>query len=240
MDKFQILEWDSKFFGIPVASILPDTLSMDELGQVVSRLKKQQVKLVYWASTPNDEESQKAARMFHGFLADKKITFVVDVSTIPRQSDYSEWVVEEYTRAFPCADLERLAIEASICSRFAHDSHIPEKKVVDLYRLWIRNSVRRQIADAVLVVRQSCAIVGMVTVAEKKNRGSIGLLAVDEGVRGKGIGVALTHAAQMWTRDRGLRSAQVVTQTENAPACKLYEKCGYKVEKVEYVYHFWI
>jgi dTDP-4-amino-4,6-dideoxy-D-galactose acyltransferase len=240
MNRFQILEWDSNFFGISIAQILLNELSVEELGQIISQMKREKVKLAYWASNPNDEESQIAARLFQGFLADKKVTFVMDISQISDQADSFNWVIEEYSDTLPCADLEDLSIQAGICSRFKRDSRIPEKKFVDLYLLWIRNSVNRLMADSVLVARQSGNIVGMVTTGEKNGRGSIGLLAVNVDMRGKTLGVALVRAAQAWARAKGLRFAQVITQGENITSCNLYEKCGYKVEKIEHFYHFWI
>jgi dTDP-4-amino-4,6-dideoxy-D-galactose acyltransferase len=196
--------------------------------------------LVYWASNPNDEGSQLAAQRLRGFLADKKVTYVIDINHIHENSDSFNWVIEEYSDTLPCADLEDLAIQAGMCSRYKCDSRIPENKFVDLYLLWIRKSVNRQMADSVLVARQSGNIVGMVTVVEKNERGGIGLLSVNGDMRGKTLGVALVRAAQAWTRRKGLRFAQVVTQGENIASCKLYEKCGYRIEKVEYFYHFWI
>ena len=240
MNRFQILDWDSEFFGIPVAQILPAKLSVGELDQVISRMKKEKVKLAYWASNPNDEGSQRGAQLFHGFLADKKVTFVAEISHIYQQSYSFDWVIEEYSDILPYADLENLAIQAGICSRFNRDSRIPERKFVDLYLLWIRNSVNRQMADAVLVAHLSENIVGMVTVVEKNGRGCIGLLAVNEDMQGKNLGIALVRAAHAWARRRGLMSAQVVTQGENIASCNLYKKCGYRIERVEYFYHFWI
>lgn len=240
MNRFQILDWDSEFFGITVAQILPAKLSVGELDQVISGMKKEKVKLAYWASNPNDEESQRGAQLFHGFLADKKVTFVMEISHIYQQPDGFDWVIEEYSDILPCADLENLAIQAGICSRFKRDFRIPERKFVDLYLLWIQNSVNRQMADAVLVAHLSGNIVGMITVVEKNGRGCIGLLAVNEDMQGKSLGVALVRAAHAWTRRKGLMSAQVVTQGENIASCNLYKKCGYRIERVEYFYHFWI
>jgi len=240
LNRVQILEWDSNFFGIPIARILPAKLLVEELGQVISRLKKENVKLAYWASNPNDEESQTAAQLFYGFLADKKATFVMDISQICKPSDSFDWVIEEYSDILPCTGLENLAIQAGICSRFKRDFRIPERKFVDLYLLWIRNSVNRQLADVVLVAHLSGNIVGMVTVVEKNGRGCIGLLAVTEEMQGKALGVTLVREAHAWARRRGLVSAQVVTQGENIASCNLYKKCGYRIERVEYFYHFWI
>jgi dTDP-4-amino-4,6-dideoxy-D-galactose acyltransferase len=240
MKLFEILAVDTEIFGFAVAKILPDRLTAKELYQVLSDLKRENVRLAFWASDPDDEESQRAARLYHGFLADRKVTFAIDLAQLPARSEAADWDIEEYADDRPCADLENLAIEIGKNSRFGADPRISEDKLIDMYRLWIRNSVNRQVADAVLVVRQSGKVVGMSTVGEKNRRGCIGLFAVDAALRGRHVGVSLAHAAQEWARRKGLRFAQVVTQETNVPACRLYEKCGYHVDKIEYFYHFWI
>ncbi len=240
MNLFQILDLDSEIFGFPVAKILPDKLTPGELDQVISCLKRGNVRLAFWASDPNDEESQMAARRYHGFLADKKVTFVIDLVQSPERSEAMDWDIEEYADDLPCLDMENLAIEIGRNSRFGADPRIPEEKLIDMYKLWIRNSVNKQVADAVLVARQSGKVVGMSTVGKKNGRSYIGLFAVDADLRGKKLGVSLARAAQEWARRKGLRFAQVVTQETNVPACRLYKKCGYHVDKIEYFYHFWI
>ena len=240
MNPFQILNVDSEVFGFPVAKIIPDKLTQGELEQVISCLKKENVRLVFWASNPNDEESQRAAKLCNGFLADRKVTYVIDIEHISKQSESFGWLIEEYADTLPCTDLEDLAIQVGEYSRFRVDPRISEDKFVALYKLWIRNSVNKQVADAVLVVRQSGKIVGMVTVGKKNERGDIGLFAVDSGMRGGKLGTALVSGAQEWARRKGFRFAQVVTQGENAAACRFYEKCGYHIDKIEFFYHFWI
>lgn len=240
MKYFQILDLDSEIFGFPVAKIIPDKLSLTELEHAIYCLKKENVRLAYWASNPDDEGSQRAARLYHGFLADKKVTFIVDIAQIPERSACMGWDIKEYADNLPCTNMEKLAIQIGKYSRFGVDPRIPEDKLIDIYKRWIRNSVNRQIADAVFVARQSGKVVGMVTVGKKNERGDIGLMAVDPDVRGENLGVALVAAAQDWARQNGFRFAQVVTQGENVAACRLYEKCRYHIDKVEFFYHFWI
>jgi dTDP-4-amino-4,6-dideoxy-D-galactose acyltransferase len=240
MNLFQILDVDSEIFGFPVAKIVPDRLTQGDLGRAISCMKVENVRLVYWASNPNDKESQRAARLYHGFLSDKKVTFVIDLGLLSEQPAGIEWDIEEYADTVPCADLESLAIQVGRHSRFRADPCIAEEKLLAMYKLWIRNSVNRQIADSVLVAHQSGRIVGMVTLGVKKGRGDIGLFAVDPTMRRKSLGVALVRAAQEWGHRKGLRFAQVVTQGNNVAACRLYEKCGYRIEKIEFFYHFWI
>ena len=240
MVQFQILDWDSEFFGIKVARIPAARLTTVELEQVMAEMKRGGVALAYWASDPNDEESQRAARMCHGYLADRKTTFVMELSQGGGSVTSHDWIVEEYTDAVANSDLEQLAVEAGVCSRFRVDPRIPEEKFAELYKLWIRNSTNRRMADTVLVVRHAGKIVGMVTVKEKNGVSDIGLIAADAAMREKKLGFALVRAAQEWARKRGLKRAEVVTQAENIAACNLYKKCGYKAAKTENFYHFWI
>ncbi|MBI5686694.1 MAG: GNAT family N-acetyltransferase [Verrucomicrobia bacterium] len=238
--RFRILDWDTAFFGMPVARILPSRLTTGELEQILAQMKSERVALAYWASDPNDAESQQAARACHGFLADRKTTFVMELGQSCGAVENFGWTLEEYTETVPNSELEHLAIQAGIYSRFRVDPRIPEDKCADLYRQWIRNSTNRRLADAVLVARRAGKIVGMVTVGEKSGVGDIGLIAADASARGLKLGSALVLAAQEWARRRGLKTAQVISQGANLAACKLYEKCGYRTAKVENLYHFWI
>lgn len=240
MSRFQLLDWDSEFFGFAVARILPDKMSSAELGQTIASLKEHRVGLAYWASDPNDEESQKAARSGDGFLADRKVTYVIDVGRVADPVAGTEWITEEYGDPLPCGELEALAVRAGTYSRFKVDPRMPDGKSAELYKMWIRNSVKKTLADAVLVIRDAGRIAGMVTLGEKQGRGDIGLLAVAVGMQGRNIGVSLVRAGQRWARGKGYRFAQVVTQGENVAACRLYEKCGYTIDKIENFYHFWI
>lgn len=52
-------------------------------------------------------------------------------------------------------------------------------------------------------------------------------LTVDTDFRGKGIGKALIYHAIAWAREAYHPGIMLETQTNNVPACKLYEKCGF-------------
>jgi dTDP-4-amino-4,6-dideoxy-D-galactose acyltransferase len=243
MNSYQILEWDSAFFGFTVARILPPRMKGNDLAHTLAEMKADGVTLAYWASDPADDESQASARSNHAFLADRKVTFVMsaqEIQAVAGNPTGSDLPVEEYPDTVPTPELEELALQAGIFSRFRIDTRIPEERFAALYKIWINRSVAREIAAAVFVVRHEGKIAGMVTVGEKNGRADIGLIAVDESLRGRNAGTALVKAAQNWGVSMGYSFAQVVTQGENKPACRFYEKCGYKVDKVENIYHFWI
>lgn len=52
-------------------------------------------------------------------------------------------------------------------------------------------------------------------------------LTVDTPFRGKGVGRALLTRAIEWAKTQSFPGVTLETQTNNVPACMLYEKCGF-------------
>lgn len=238
---YNILSWDTEFFGIKVASVTPSRLSPARLGQIMESLRRLDVSLVYWPADPADDESQDAAKKFEGFLADRKTTYSIDLNDsvqVPAPAFKND--IEEYTGSIVCPELVNLAIDSGIYSRFRLDKHLSPGKYEELYKIWISKSVDKSVADAVFVARDKERIVAMVTVSRKDQAGVIGLIAVDEAMRGKSMGRDLVVAAHNWYLARGCTKGLVTTQGMNQAACKLYERCGYTVELTHNYYHFWL
>jgi len=233
---YQLLDWDSGFFGMGVARITEPTLAKRNLADILLALKREGVKLAYW---PSSRECEDEARGLGGYLVDAKTTFAIDLLGLSDDL-LSIDLVEPYSPSMPVAELEELAVLSGACSRFALDPRIPRDKVAALYRTWMNRSLAKEMASEVLVIREGSSVVGVVTLGEKNGRGDIGLIAVDAGHRGRRYGEKLVRAAQKWFIENGYARGQVVTQGKNLPACRLYAGCGYSVEKVEYFYHFWL
>lgn len=51
-------------------------------------------------------------------------------------------------------------------------------------------------------------------------------IRVSPTARGRGVGSALFHAAELWVRARGCKQLKVETQNINVPACKFYARQG--------------
>jgi dTDP-4-amino-4,6-dideoxy-D-galactose acyltransferase len=242
MMTYQLLTWDSDFFGFKVARILPKNLGALGLKEILVALRAENIALAYWAADPDDPDCARAATECRGFLTDRKVTFALETAELRQRPPLlaSTALVEEFAGGIPTPELEALAVQAGAYSRFRVDPRIPEDRFLELYRLWICKSVTGELAEKVFVVRDEAGIiVGMVTAGEKDGRGDIGLLAVDNSARGRGLGVGLVAAAQQWALDSGYATTQVVTQGDNVAACRLYERCGYHIDRVEHIYHFW-
>lgn len=235
--QYQILEWDSDFFGIKIARILNPSLTAQELSIILSRLKHQRVRLVYW---PSDQQHDYSVIMnLQGNHVDTKTTFYINFRDLKElDRSITSDIVESYSENMPVEEIEKLAIESGEYSRFAVDPNFSRANFTDLYKLWINKCLRKEMALEVLVIRDGNHIVGMVTIGEKRGRGNIGLIAVHRQYRSKHYSKKLVLAAHKWFVENGYNDGQVVTQMQNIPACNLYKKLGYTVEKLEYFYHF--
>jgi dTDP-4-amino-4,6-dideoxy-D-galactose acyltransferase len=238
MEQFKILEWDSDFFGYKVASILPGKLNREQLANCLAEMKKAGVTLAYWQSDLNNEELEIATAQ-GGKNVDLKTIYGISLQDI-KLNDFPEYAfIQPYTRTDVDGKLIDLAIQSGIYSRFNSDDKIGYDKFVSLYTKWITQSVTHQIAKEVLVSMEGDKITGMITLGEKNNSGNIGLIAVDESQRGKGVGKALINESLRYFIKQGYNSATVVTQGFNRPACVLYEKNGFEVLSQNPFFHFW-
>lgn len=238
MNNTQLLDWDSQVLGLAVAKILTTPLAAQQLATLLQTLKTQGVTLVYWLIDSKDALSQQAAQDCEGFLADEKLTYCLDLMTLPPLSP--DKGVEIYSEHTANAELEAIAIEISQFSRFAHDPKLSTEQVNKLYKAWINNACKKIVAKAILVIKEQSSIAGMVVIDDKQGRGDLSLVGVAPAYQGQGLGKRLVHAAQHWCLEHDYFISQVVTQKTNPKACRLYERCGYQLEKMEYFYHFWL
>lgn len=238
----EILPWDSAFFGFPAARLPDPRLGRSGLERALADLARRGVKLVYWSADPDHAEGADAAAAAGGFLADTRLTFRRDGNGPPATSPGGfppDGGVSPVRAGDSEAALLALSVRAGLHSRFRADPRFPPALFRSLYEEWMRKSLSGAMADAVLVARLDASVAGMVTVSAREGAGSIGLIAVDAGCEGRGLGSALVEAAGRWCASRGCASIQVVTQERNAAACALYRKRGYALIRREHVWHFW-
>ena len=72
---FELLGWDSAFFGFKVAKLKFPVLDLEALGALLDELKALGVTLVYWPAGGNGVEARRVAERWGGFLADEKRTY---------------------------------------------------------------------------------------------------------------------------------------------------------------------
>ena len=233
IENFRHLDWDTKFFNFKVGEIKNIDISETELEIGLNSLKDRGYVLIYLFLS---NEIQHKLSSYSLKLVDKKITY----SKIISKQQFAVENIQKYNLQYPNQDLLNLAIESGVYSRFNVDENIKNEKYHELYKQWIINSVNKKIAKEVLIYNQGSDIAGMITLGEKNNKGDIGIIAVNKDYRGNRIASKLIGSAEKYFANLGYSELQVVTQGNNIPACKLYEKLGFNIEKTEYVYHIWL
>lgn len=233
----QILPWDSNFFGFKTARILPGNLSQAELEQNLLALKSAGVRLVYWSSA---QPVSFNVTSLHGRLVDHKVTYSLELGKLKPDLFFPHERVKSFTANMLQTDMLDLAVQAGQYSRFARDPDFPQDLFISLYHEWMKKSIAGILADEIFIIEENKGLAAMLTIVKRELLSDIGLIAVKPAFRGKNFGEMLVRAAQMWSIQQGLQQSQVITQMENIPACRLYEKCDYRIQKIEYYYHFWL
>jgi len=235
---YNLLEWDTRFFGYKVASIRSMNLGSTEFNETVAELKNQNVKLIYCFADHEDEISNDSFGKIAGSPVDKKVTFFIKIS---EENDFErDPYILSYRLPHASEKLKSLALQSGLYSRFKTDLNFQNNEYEKLYLEWIEKSVEKVIAEEILVYSENNDEKGLITLGLKGNEGSIGLLAVDEKERGKSIGRKLVLAGFSYFKDKKVNIAEVVTQLDNKGACRFYESLGFQVKNIVNIYHLWI
>lgn len=221
------LEWDSDFFGFPIAFIEVGLGNERQVKAELDRFLSAGCKLIYvFSHKPLDLSD------YDSCLADKKRSYILTEPVFKEDGNHHA-IFENKSEM-----LYELAYQAGIHSRYRTDPHISEDTFKKLYRAWIDNSIHKGFADYVLACIENDKAVGLITARKKKDEISIGLFATDREYRGKGIGSKLIQEIVNIGAKENLQ-VEVTTQADNLKACKFYEDKGFQVKEEEYVYHVW-
>ncbi|MFH0777902.1 MAG: GNAT family N-acetyltransferase [Candidatus Eisenbacteria bacterium] len=175
------------------------------------------------------------------------LTFAYDL----RKGEPDGRVPDFDTRAVKDTDLDgvrRIATSSFRHGRFHADPRIAGETADGLYGAWLENSFRGVGADAVIVGVKEDRVLGFITckIDERSDPelglavGIIVLVAVDEKARGGGVASALTAEALRWFGRHGVDVVEVGTQQRNIPACRVYERAGFRLVTSSISMHRWM
>lgn len=137
-------------------------------------------------------------------------------------------------------DLKELAFSSGIYSRFSTDVNFRNNEFKRLYTKWVDRSIAEKDSFEILIHQEHKEILGFITFDKKqKITSQVGLIAVNGKSRGMGIATQLIEETQYRVLHLGFDVLEVATQLQNVPATKLYQKCGFKIKEIKYIYHYW-
>ena len=233
------LEWDTEFFGVRIGRVVPQTLSAEELKEVLAWVSNERIDCLYFLCDATEIRASALVQQSGFLLTDVRLTLetVVKPLTEPRASGGGG------IRMATSADVDALKVIASksyVMTRFYADPHFSPEQCAALYQTWIEKSCAG-FADAVLVASApNGEVVGYVTChAPEKSQGHIGLVAVAPQARREGWSRSLLGAALDWCAGRGCGKITVVTQGGNVDAQCLYQRFGFVTRRVQFWFHYW-
>ena len=233
VEHYQILDWDSQWFGFPIGRADITELTVVATARVDAWAEKLGLRCVYiFAKNGFQAEAIETEVL----PIDIRVEYELDPTTLAHGSVEVKGLMRPEEKEAVCAIARRLFPE----TRFSRDLKLPFLRVRELYAEWVRIDSERGLPGC-LVIRNHDEIIGFVTGRTDQinaTRGSIGLLGVVETYRGRGIGAnLLDHVCRAFFH-LGVKRVTVVTQEANAAACHLYKSRGRVVAR-GYWYHRW-
>jgi len=233
-EEIKFLTWDTDFFQKKIGRI--DCGDQTDLPSLLLQARKEDYELIYVFCNGSNFLPPGILEAYNGSLVDRKVIFE-NKKLITKELSFP---VEEYTSTEASEELEQLAYVSGHNSRFRLDPHFHPDDFNRMYRTWIAKSVTHEIADKVFVIRDNSQLCGMATLKISADKGVIGLIAISPLSQGKGYGQALIDACCNELSQLNINILEVATQMDNAGACRFYEKCGFSVQSVTNIYHFWL
>ncbi len=231
-----MLEWDTEFFGFPVARVTDPLLTPQRCDEIDRFCRAHAVRCLYFPACADDPATVALAPA-HGFrFVDLRMLFgrKLDSTFRPR-------IIGSRVRRAVDADLpalENIAATSHRNTRFFYDGRFPLEKCEELYRTWIRKSVGD--AECVIVTEADGAVAGYsACVLRERGSGLISLIAVASEFRGRGIGSDLVNASLEYFVKGGATEVTVTTQGWNVGAQRVYQQNGFRTSFVELYYHKW-
>lgn len=224
-ERAELLAWDTEFWGLPV--------SKGEHSKAIDDWAFQNTRGCLCLLIPaSDVEDAHRAERNGARLVDVRVKFD-RITAIGGPS---------HARPFRPDEVDALASIARTAfrgvTRFYADPHFEDERCDDLYETWLRSSCEGW-AQQVLTTSDRDGPLGFITLHVDGPDASIGLIAVAERARGKGLGVSLTRAAIDRAASAGATKISVVTQGRNVAAQRTFQHAGFQTCEVGLWFHSW-
>ena len=252
------LEWDSTHFGVHMAAIL-DVIMSEKVPNLretkkraitlaLSELKKEGITHISAKADICDITTVHALEMASFRLMDTTVIYAFDF----RKSQIPEFEDQCMLRLVKPEDENALIRIAAISfsktriseDRFHADPDLPQEKSDALYVEWVRNSIRGNMADAIIVAELEGKPVGFTTIENFRARadevgvniGALILSAVLPEARGRGVYTSMIRKGLDYLRPK-VDIAELGTQITNFAVQKAWSTLGFKLASGTYALH---
>jgi len=237
---YTLLEWDSAFFGFNVARLLFHHVGEALLTRVLEKCDEDAVRVLFFLADSCDAQSIHLAES-NGFrFVDDRITLTLGLGSIDVDELASDHLFEIRQVAEEDIDaVAEIARDSFKYDRFHFDPGFSKSKADEMRAEWARN-LCKGLGDIVFVAKVGQQVGGFIGCEVKSDgRGHIILTGVAPFAQGQGLGRILTLHALKWFQDANVEWVDVVTQSRNIAAQRLYQGCGFKTSHSAIWLHRW-
>jgi ribosomal protein S18 acetylase RimI-like enzyme len=217
-----VLEWDSTFFGVPIART---EIAEGTVANAVDSARDLGVQCLYVVIPNAHPSSLEDAIRRGGHLVDLRL--VLELETRPAfRRGVREATPDDVALLVPHA--RRL----SSSSRFRADPRFSPEAVAEMYEVWLG----RCASDGAVIVPND-SLGGFVGTRTERDVLSVDLVYVDPASRGRGMAARLVRAAVAGAQGG---HARVATQAWNVAAQRLYHGLGFRPCAFDAIVHLWL
>jgi dTDP-4-amino-4,6-dideoxy-D-galactose acyltransferase len=233
------LEWDSSFFGFPIARVLVDIKSSLINNKIDNWAKDNKVRCLYYLCDANNTECTEIAEDNGYRLRDLRTTLEWSSKFAPQAflPVTSSIAIRPYEK-YDLPGLKELAREAYNTSRFCRDPHFPDSKCVEMYAIWLEKCIKDRSFKTFVAVLDG-ELAGYISIKNSRTKGEIILFAVRGKLHRHGIGSLLLKKAVSYFKREGYGQISVVTQGINIKALRLYTSQCFSPATIELWFHKW-
>lgn len=235
-----LLEWDSKFWGFPVAYLSSSHLSENILFRVNQFVREKNVRLIQYLCNCHDKKSVSFAEKNGYEFKDIRLTYE---KKLTKKDDVE---VDEKKQFCIAQDghipaLREISRDLYLDSRYYFDSNFDRERIAEFYMGWVEKAVKKQNDDLCYVYLINQVPVAYCSVKfMSDDLVQLGLVGVSNEHTGKGLGGKLIQNVCNSLIENGYKRIRVVTQGRNYPAQRLYQKSGFLTYSTELWYHKWV
>ena len=232
------LQWDSDFFGLPVASLDGGHLQVENSKVVFDWCRKEKIRCLYFLANGADSKTLQCAYKEGFQFIDVRVEMEYDLRNVQKPKIPSS-VIRLVTKKEQLNNILVFARKSHTDSRFFKDLKFDRIKCEKLYEEWIdldfeKGNVWGFFPD------DGENIKGYITLTmESSDVARIGLIAVEDQFRGQGVGSELLNKTIATSKKLNAKKLLVVTQATNTSALRLYEKAGFRISDVKLWFHKW-
>lgn len=231
------LEWDSDFWGFPVAAVSSD-LDADGLRRVVSDCDEEGVRCAYLLVAAADAGRLAAAQGCGFRFVDTRIELRRDEAPGDDRTPTDQGV--RPGGAGDLTALEEIARASFRSTRFFADGRFDEERCRELYAAWVRR--RLEGPDGLVVVAErDGAPAGFMAghLDPGSGEGRQELVAVASEHRREGLAGALSDALSAQLRAAGAGFEGTATQAANLPGLRMFTSLGFRIAGFHHWLHRW-